>query len=411
METSADKNKILLTVPLNWEDNYFDELDFSNIEEVYGKMKIDFIGGGRPPFTMKDVSRRKVESFVHQAHRRNVKFNYLLNATCLDNIEISKKGYATIRSFLDWLAKINVDVITVSIPFLAEIIKKNYPQIEVSVSVQSRIDCFEKAKYWENLGADKLNISYVDLNKNFEEIRKIRQHTSCRLQTIANLMCCNRCPYVTIHGNYNAHASQKNHVLGNFCLDYYILWCSEMIFQKPVEILKSAIIRPEDLHYYEKAGLNSIKLVERGMTTPALKRIVKAYTERSYEGSLMDLFPSSDKSIFYKNKLFLSKQLGFLFRLSMINVFKMRKYFSKFNKPDTKSFRKNFDIFIDNRKLDGFLDFFYQGKCERDCTKCNHCDEYAEKAVSLVTTDEIHKRNVQIFSDIRNGMICGDVYN
>ncbi|UCH15647.1 MAG: hypothetical protein JSV22_06705, partial [Bacteroidales bacterium] len=70
---SVNENKIKLTVPVNWEDNYFDELDFSCTEEIYGKMKIDYIGGGRPPFTMKDISRKKVESYVNEAHKRNIK--------------------------------------------------------------------------------------------------------------------------------------------------------------------------------------------------------------------------------------------------------------------------------------------------------------------------------------------------
>ena len=107
MDTAAEiKDNIKLTVPLNWEEDYFDELDFSNIEEIYGKMKIDYIGGGRPPFTMKNINKRTVERFVNEAHKKNVKFNYLLNATCIDNLEISKKGYKTIRSFLDWLASV-----------------------------------------------------------------------------------------------------------------------------------------------------------------------------------------------------------------------------------------------------------------------------------------------------------------
>ena len=86
-----------LTIPVNWEDDYFDKIDFSMTEEIYGKLNIGLIGGGRPALTMHEVKKSKVREFVTEAHRRNLKFNYLMNGTCFDNLEISKKGYRDIR--------------------------------------------------------------------------------------------------------------------------------------------------------------------------------------------------------------------------------------------------------------------------------------------------------------------------
>ena len=80
-----------LTIPVNWEDDYFDKIDFSMTEEIYGKLNIGLIGGGRPALTMPEVKKSKVREFVTEAHRRNLKFNYLMNGTCFDNLEISKK--------------------------------------------------------------------------------------------------------------------------------------------------------------------------------------------------------------------------------------------------------------------------------------------------------------------------------
>ena len=151
-----------LTIPVNWEDDYFDKIDFSETEEIYGKLNVGLIGGGRPSLTLPEVKKDKVNFFVNEAHRRNLQFNYLMNGTCFDNLEITKTGYKDIRKTLDWLSELNVDIITVSLPMVMEIIKKNYPNFKISVSIQVRIDSFEKARYWENLGADKLNISYKE---------------------------------------------------------------------------------------------------------------------------------------------------------------------------------------------------------------------------------------------------------
>jgi collagenase-like PrtC family protease len=401
-----------LTIPVNWEDDYFEKIDFSQTEEIYGKLNVGLIGGGRPTLTLPGVKKEKVGAFVKEAHRRNVKFNYLMNGTCFDNLEITKTGYKDIRKTLDWLSEMGVDGISVSLPMVMEIIKKNYPNFSISASVQVRIDNFEKARYWQNLGADKINISYVDINKDFDEIRKIKEKTSgLKIQTIANLMCMNKCPMVTLHANYNAHASQKNHVNDNFSFDYYLFSCAEKLLSNPVEILKSAFIRPEDIHLYEEAGVDNIKLVERSMTTDALARIVKAYTERSYDGNMMDLIHGLSKYIIYNNNNFYWKGLKYLMQPSKINLFKAHKLVNQLSElREKKAFNESFDLYIDNKKLDGFLDFFHKGNCQRDCNECNYCDKFAKKAVSYLVPVEEHEKAMQSLRDTKSMMIKGDLF-
>jgi len=400
-----------LTIPVNWEDDYFEKIDFSQTEEIYGKLNIGLVGGGRPGFTMKPVEKDRVKLFVDEAHRRDLKFNYLLNGTCFDNLEMSKDGYRNIRKSLDWLSEIKVDAISVSLPMILEIIKKNYPHFSVSASIQVRIDNFEKARYWQDLGADKLNISYVDINKDFEEIKLIKQKTTCKIQTIANLMCMHKCPMVTLHGNYNAHASQRKHAMNNFSFDYYLFTCANILLSNPVEILKSAFIRPEDLHYYEEAGVDYIKLVERSMTTEALARIVKAYTERSYDGNMMDLIHGLSKYIVYNDGVNFWKKFKYILQPNKMNVFKVHKLVSELNEyRSRKEFNDSFDLYIDNKKLDGFLDYFHKGLCKRDCKECSYCDVFAKKAVHYLVPVEEHEKNMAAFRKTKSMMIKGDLY-
>ena len=400
-----------LTIPVNWEDDYFEKIDFSETEEIYGKLNTDLLGGGRPTLTLPTVKKEKVKEFVDEAHRRKLKFNYLMNGTCFDNLEITKSGYKDLRKTFDWLSEINVDGISVSLPMVLEIIKKNYPNFSISASVQVRIDGFEKARYWENLGADKINISYVDINKNFDEIRKIKEKTTCKIQTIANLMCMNKCPMVTLHANYNAHASQKNHVNDNFSFDYYLFSCAEKLLSNPVEILKSAFIRPEDIHLYEEAGVDNMKLVERSMTTDALARIVKAYTVRSYDGNMMDLIHGLSKYIIYNNDKYYWKGLKYLLQPSKINLFKAHKLVNQLNMlRDEKAFNESFDLYIDNKKLDGFMDFFHKGNCQRDCNECSYCDKFAAKAISYLVPVEEHEKAMESLRQTKSMMIKGELF-
>ena len=44
-------------------------------------------------------------------------------------------------------------------------------------------------------------------------------------------------------------------------------------------------------------------------------------------------------------------------------------------------------IYIDNRKLDGFIKFFKDGHCTGNCLSCNYCKTIADKVI--VKNDEI----------------------
>ncbi|HQQ93747.1 MAG TPA: U32 family peptidase [Bacteroidia bacterium] len=400
-----------LVIPTNFSEDYFDKIDFSATEEIYGKMNIDLIGGGRAAFTLPPVKKEQVVKFVNETHKRGMKFNYLLNGTCFDNLEVSKKGYGKIRKQLDWLSEIGVDVVTVSLPMLLEIVKKHYPNFSASVSIQVVINNLERAKYWEGLGADKLNISYVDINKDFVELRKIRKAVSCKIQTIANLICMNRCPFVTLHANYNAHTSQGDHCTNHFGLDYYLSNCASKLLSDPVEILKSAFIRPEDIHYYEEEGVDNMKLVERSMTTEHLSTIISAYTKREYDGNMMDLIHGFSKYVIYKKGESFLKGKQHLFQPSHVNVFKLGgMLYELIQLKKKKEFNESFDLYIDNKKLDGFMDLFYKHSCPRNCSTCTYCGDFAEKAVSLLVPVQEHNKNMELFKRSKQVLINGDLF-
>lgn len=75
-----------LNIPCNWEEDYFEKIDFSATEEIYGKLNVGLIVDGRPSLTLPEVKKEKVKKFVDEAHRRKLKFNYLMNGTCFDNL-------------------------------------------------------------------------------------------------------------------------------------------------------------------------------------------------------------------------------------------------------------------------------------------------------------------------------------
>ncbi len=77
------------------------------------------------------------------------------------------------------------------------------------------------------------------------------------------------------------------------------------------------------------------------MPTERIKMIAEAYSKRHYDGNLMLLF-------------------------------------NPYVKEDDKAIP-----YLDNKALDGFLNYFIENKCADNCEKCKYCKSIAGKAISI----------------------------
>lgn len=365
-----------LSVPHNWQPDLVDSLKIKDIAEFYGKLDVDILGGGRPSNISPHVSRAFIERQINKIHKRGMVFNYLLNGTCLANTEVSGPMRKELLFLFDWLEGLSVEAITISMPYLSGFIKKHYPRFLLNVSTMAQVDSPDKAKFWEDLGAKKITLYEVNVNRNFDLIVKIRRAVKCELQLIVNNGCLYNCPLTLYHGLLCSHASQKGHALRGFIIDFYRIFCSYLRAKDPVNFIRADWIRPEDTHYYESLGIDSLKIVNRGMSTGAIRGIVTAYSDRSYEGNLLDLLPSPDKNINF-NRVNPWYLLKFFLRPQLVNVFKLIKMKKLFT-----SIKDN--IYIDNKKLDGFILSLQNKKCDLMlCDKCQWCAHIAAETVMV----------------------------
>ena len=65
----------------------------------------------------------------------------------------------------------------------------------------------QRARYWEDLGVDAINLESFSINRDFEKLRRIREAVRCDLPLIANHFCQPNCPFQIQHQNGHAHAS------------------------------------------------------------------------------------------------------------------------------------------------------------------------------------------------------------
>lgn len=382
------KTKTTFSVATNFKDDLIEGLKDYPVKELYGKLNSDIVGGGRSSYLISKISRKKLIDHVELARKNGIGFNYLLNAACLDNIETSRSGQKQIRGLLDWITDNKIQSVTVSNILLFKIIKKNYPELKIRVSVFNNVDHVQKARYWDDLGADTICLDSLTVNREFQTLKSLRNNLSCNLELLVNNNCIQSCAISNCHMNLLAHSSQKNHSSGGFVIDHCVLECSKNKVKDPQNYLKSDWIRPEDLHHYEAMGFHLFKIVERNLPTPLMIQRVKAYHDRRFDGNLLDLiqpYGQADYNPSKREKLASMFRFAFLLNPFKVNVTKLTPLINLAQKRGMLSpLNGTAPIYIDNRKLDDFIVRFKSVGCRNvNCDACNHCDEFAKKAITI----------------------------
>lgn len=359
------------SIAANWDLGLLERLKGTSVESLYGQMWGDPLGGGRMAMFIPKVGRKEVTSFISEARKKGLSFNYLINATCFDNLEFTKKGYKKIMKHLEWISTTGTDMVTVTLPFLLEMIRKEFPQLKVCVSSFARVQNVHLAKYWEEIGADKIILPEA-IGRDFQILRLIRESVDCELELIANHCCLFQCPLDLHHRNMVSHGSQEDHPCGGFAPDYCKLACQRLKILRPAELIKARWIRPEDVPDYEAIGIDCLKLVERFRGTESLIQIVNAYEKKSYPGNLVKLLTLPQQGAF------LTPDLEVIQRTDLIEPEKMEEVMAVLREPFPEK------VHIDNSKLNGFLDYFKKIDCfHMDCDRCGYCERIASQAISI----------------------------
>ncbi len=359
-----------LSVATNWDIQLLDNLkEFPQVHSVYAKLERDRLGGGRPSYLLPAVDKEQVRQYVQETQQRGLQFIYLLNPQCLDNLEYTAEFHQEMIAEIQWLQDIGVDYVTVSIPYLLQIIKKQFPRLKVFVSVFANINSVQRAKFFESLGADVISLpEYV--NRDFNLLRQIKQGVKCEVQLIANMTCLYGCPFQLYHANLVSHASQAEHVSRGFCPDYCILNCTRAKISCAEELIKSRWIRPEDTYIYEEIGIDSFKIIERFDTSETLTRTVTAYAAERYDGNLADIL-----NIKTRVERQLPPRVQFFLQPDLANIERLQ---------DMEETLYLADQYIDNRGLDDFIEFFKTKDCyASSCEQCGYCKQTADRVVKI----------------------------
>ncbi|MCE5186508.1 MAG: hypothetical protein LLF76_10325 [Planctomycetaceae bacterium] len=275
-----------LSVPANYDLQLVPQLARYPVDEVYGKLPSDFVGGGRPSYMAGRLDRAKLADYVACLGRGGIEFNYLLNSSCLANREWSRQWQKKLNRLLADLKDIGISRLTVSSPYLLERIRAAFPAFRIRVGIFAQVDTPARASFWQALGADIITLESFSINRDFDRLRSIRAAVTCGLQLIANHPCLPNCPMQYYHQNAFAHASNGDRSL---FIDYCFLKCTAMRLRDPSLLIRSAWIRPEDIAAYEDLGFDQFKLLERDIPSEDLLLRIDAYSRRKSPEDLSEL--------------------------------------------------------------------------------------------------------------------------
>ncbi len=328
----------------------------SRVLESYGQITIgNPMGSGRAYDLIPQLDMAALEGYIAYSRKKGIDFSYSLNATCLGNREFTPEGREEILQFLDDLKGAGVTLITVAMPSLIEMVRLNNYDFEIKASTLCQITNPNKAMAFKNMGIDMIVLD-ESINREFDTLKRIRNAFGEKVELITNVICHKNCVYELFHHNQVSH--DKGDKSGP-SVNYYSHRCMMKRCESVANLMKLAWIRPEDIKYYTGIGINYFKLQGRQAVLKGDPvRAVRCYMEESYQGNLIELL-------------------------------------------DMFSPTNSFKVFLDNKKLDGYIKPYVEnpGFCKNDCINCRYCDTFVEKCLDAKKTKETFDMAAQFYTE------------
>ncbi len=321
----------------------------ARIHELYGSFQHGTFNSARPCKYLPAVSRKQFRNHVTAAEKKGIKFNYLFNAPHYGNMEYSHNGRKELQEQLLFLTDCGISSVTVTVPYLVEIINQSFPHLEIVTSTIGYVATQAGINQFTEAGADRIVLD-VDVNRDFVFLESACACSTVPLEIIVNPVCINQCHFKYNHYSVASMGSRNiNGQAGKTYNQYYLNWCFLKKLENDAEFLKSPWLRPEDLNLWGTVGVNYFKIAGRGLPAEEILRLCRAYMGRKFSGNLLDLLGWPHWHVFRDNS--------------------------------DGSRLSEMEVILDNEDLGGFLDFFAHTKpqCRLGCHGCGHCSNWAGK--------------------------------
>ena len=329
----------------------------AEIKEWFGSDAQNHFVTARPKWRLPDIDEKFFKEFIRKSRDNGIVFNYTMNSIQpygSKNEMVNHKQ--EIQDFVKKLEDMGVYRITFANPMMGMIIRE-VSNIELEISCITHIDTVTQLKYFhETLGVNKFcNSILKNRDRDFlANAAKYCNDNGIILELLANEWCsvagkgyATHCPYRD--SCYLCHATNVTKEDSMSYDNYPMHFCMFARDDHSEEAwLRMRWIRPEDLHYYNDIGINYFKISGRTGTTEYVSKMMEAYMSNNWEGNLLNLW--KPLQTIYNNQ---------------------------------GEFEEKLPIYIDNKKLDGFMDHWFNKNFEcanQLCgTTCTYCEDFMNK--------------------------------
>lgn len=322
------------------------EYQDSQVIETYGNVTLGVnFGSGRVLNQLPKIDLLDLREYVEYSNRENIKFNFTLNAAYMQNREFTREGVLEINSLLNDLHEAGVRSLTIALPSLLELVKSTGLDFELKASAICHITNANKARAYKKMGFDRIVVD-ESIHRDFRTLKQIIEVCGDKAEIIANTMCHRNCAYRHFH--YNETTGDSSGTPNPLGVNFFEHRCMLQRYDTVSGLLKLGWVRPEDIKYYHSLGIKFFKLQGRQhVGNGGHIRTLEHYLKQDYDGNLMDL-------------------------LDMFNS------------------RYSFKVYLDNKKLEGFLKPYYENHhfCQNNCKTCGYCDSFAKKCIDHKTAIE-----------------------
>lgn len=153
-----------LMLPTNWDPDLLRRIAPVTPEYLYGSLPAE--ATLRPAFVLSQASEDDIQRHIEEAARDGIKLIYVMNATCLGNREYSEEGRGHLLQRLQWVTEIGAAGVVTANPFLMELMRENFPSLELHISVLAGVSDARKAEFFARLGASVIHLD-PQVNRNF----------------------------------------------------------------------------------------------------------------------------------------------------------------------------------------------------------------------------------------------------
>ncbi len=243
-----------------------------------------------PEFT--DEVRERLYSDLRWSRAHGLKLDTLFNANCYGDIAISPELAEMVTGVLHDMDAHDLfpDTVTTTSPFIAKVIRKNFPSLRIRASINMRIHGTVGFEYVGDL-FDEFYLSR-EKHRDLNYVREVSDWAKEHGKTIGmqvNSGCLRECPFQQFHDNLHGHGDGRRpkDIATAKEYDFSFFLCKTTYERGNYEeIIRSTWIRPEDLHLYEPY-VQLFKLATRRHKCPTA--VLNAYADYSYDGNLLDL--------------------------------------------------------------------------------------------------------------------------